>query len=436
MRNLLCAVFLLLIWNIASAQIPTIQEILKEQKHLRNQVNERDADIYVVDSVYCFQQNQSTGEDIPVSRVYNLELTDMGLVFEQLQQVYDVDNDLWVNDLYTTNTYDGNDDLVESVIEIWDGAGWMNESRILNGLDNNGDIVSVVNQSWNGSDWQNNNRSTFTYNTSGDNDKLVYEIWEDNDWSADFQVFYAYNGDHLLVASIFQKWSETTNNYENVNRIFRSYFAGTGLVSEETAEIWDANLPTPGWVASSRLTFEYDGNGNQLSRLREGWSTVNEIYDNVELIEDGYSSEGENVATITKFWQNNEWVNQGIIEREFDGNGNLLVFRYSYWSGSQWVEASHCDFFYTLTIVDNVVEIDRDLDCKMPNPFSNGQVILCENLPQTEVFDLKIYDLNGQIKIAQSFENQVNVASLSKGIYFFTLQNKGKIVFREKVIVE
>jgi hypothetical protein len=436
MKNALFFILFIFIWNVASAQMPTVEEILKEQKENKKRVSERDADVYVVDSVYCFSHSPGTGLDTPVSRVYNLDFTEEGLVFESLEQLFDADSQTWTNSRRTNNTYDGNGDLIETINENWDGAGWINESRILNGLTSNGDIESIVNQAWNGSTWANESRVIFTYNAAGDNDKLTNELWDDGDWAPDFQIFYAYNTDHLLVASIFQKWDTNIGNYVNINRIFRSYFTGTELISEETAEVWDANLTTPTWQESSRLTFEYDGNGNQLSRLRESWNAAEEIYVNAEIIEEAYSPEGDNISSITKVWQSEMWVNQGKVDREFDEASNLEVFRFSFWSGTDWVEASHCDFFYTLTIVDDVTEVFQNLDCKMPNPFSNGQSVLCKNLPQNENYDLKIYNLNGKLMTIQSFDNQVDVSGFSKGLYFFTIENKGNIVFKNKVIIE
>lgn len=436
MKNALLTALCLMIWQIAFAQIPTIQEILKEQNKTRNQVQIRDADVYVVDSVYCYQRNQMTGEDEPVSRVYNLEFTELGIVFESLQQQYDPTNQLWVNSLYTTYTFDGNDELIETVNEVWEDNDWVNGTRVLNGLDGDGDILSVLNQHWENGAWVNDNRSTFTYNASDDNDKLVYEIWQDNDWQPDFQIFYAYNNDHLLVASIFQKWDESANAFGNINRIFRSYFTGTDLISEETAEVWDAFATTPDWIPSSRLTFEYDSEGKQLSLLRESYNAVEEIYVNAELVEEAYSMEGDNVSSITKGWQSEMWVNLSKIGREFDEAGNLKVFRFSFWQDEEWAEASHCEFFCTLTFVDDVTEIEHELNCKMPNPFSNGQSILCKDIPNNETLELIIYDLNGKKIIAQPFDSQMNIASFSKGIYFFTIQNQHKIVFREKIVVE
>lgn len=436
MKNALFFILFIFIWNVASAQIPSIEEILKEQKENRTRVNERDADVYVVDSVYCFSHSPDTGLDTPVSRVYNLELTDEGLIFESLEQVFDADLQIWNNSRYTTNTYDGNDDLVETINEIWNGTDWVNDSRTLNGVSSSGDIESIINQTWDGSAWENVNRSIFSYNAAADNDKLTNELWDGSDWNPDFQIFYAYNTEHLLVASIFQKWDTNVGNYVNINRIFRSYFTGTTLISEETAEIWNVNLTTPGWEASSRLTFEYDGNSNQLSRLREAWNAVEEIYVNAEIVEESYSAEGDNLSSITKVWQSEMWVNQGKVDREFDEASNLTVFRFSFWSGTDWVEASHCDFFYTLTIVDDVTEVLQNINCTMPNPFSNGQSILCENLPQNENYDLKVYNLNGELKVAQPFDSQIDVSKFSKGLYFFTIENKGTIVFKNKVVIE
>lgn len=436
MKNALLTTLCLLIWQVTFAQMPTIQEILKSQKENKKFAQLRDADVYVVDSVYCYQRNQTSGEDIPVSRVYNLEFTELGVVFESLQQLYDVDNQVWINDRYTTNTFDANDELIEVVNEIWDGTTWMNSTRILNELNNNGEIGTVINQHWESGEWVNDNRSTFTYNASNDNDKLVYELWEDNDWSPDFQIFYAYNTDHLLVASIFQKWDANANMYGNINRTFRSYFTGTDLVSEETAEVWDAFAADPDWIPSSRLTFEYDSDDNQLSRLRESWNNVEEIYVNAELVTDAYSPEGYNVETITQVWQNNAWANQNKTSQEYDEVGNLTIFRFSFWQNDDWTEASHCEFFSTLTFVDDVTEVENELNCKLPNPFSNGDFILCENMRQNETLDLTIYDLNGKMVLSKPFDNQVNTSHFSKGIYFFTIQNKGNIIFREKIIID
>ena len=63
-----------------------------------------------------------------------------------------------------------------------------------------------------------------------------------------------------------------------------SYFTNTNLVSEESAEIWDPYGEE--WLPSSRTSYNYDGDGNQLARLREAWNAQDEAYINAELVED------------------------------------------------------------------------------------------------------------------------------------------------------
>ncbi|MFT4972348.1 MAG: hypothetical protein ACI9JY_001552, partial [Saprospiraceae bacterium] len=41
MKKVLFSTLCLLVWQVASAQMPTVEEILKEQKEKKNRVNER-----------------------------------------------------------------------------------------------------------------------------------------------------------------------------------------------------------------------------------------------------------------------------------------------------------------------------------------------------------------------------------------------------------
>ena len=413
-------------------QAPDIQTVIQNHQTKSNRVHERDADVFIVDSVYCYQRDQATGQDIPVSRVYNLEYSDMGLVFEDLLQTYDAVNQTWVNSQYTTKTFDGNDELIENLVETWDGSDWVNSTRTLNTINTLGDVEEVLNQTWDNGAWVNVDRNVFTYDMSNNNDKLLYDIWSGTDWEPDFQIFFAYNTENQRVASIFQKY--LNGSYVNINRTFISYFDNTDLISEESAEVWDATNSE--WLSSSRLSFDYDSEGNQLSRLREAWNAQEEIYVNAEITEDTYSSEGYNAATVNKTWNGTDWVNNNLIQRTFDEDGNLKIFRFSFWQNDAWVEASHCEFFCTLIFVDNVDNQEKVDQCSIPNPFLPGQYISCTKSSNYEQLQLEIIDPNGKTVLVQPLDQFIDGSKLQNGWYIFQIKKENLPIQTEKIIVQ
>jgi uncharacterized delta-60 repeat protein len=108
------------------------------------------------------------------------------------------------------------------------------------------------------------------------------------------------------------------------------------------------------------------------------------------------------------------------------------------------VDANDCTTTATATVNQpplSVVQNDLKIDVNViPNPFNNTAQLILEGLENSENLELEIYNLNGQriqfLNDTQNGQFQLSRGEMSQGIYFFSVQQNGKVVARGKMVVE
>ena len=68
------------------------------------------------------------------------------------------DGSAWLNEEKGISTYDGNNNLTESLAQNWDDSVWVNSSKLSYNYDSNNNLIQFLSQFWYGF-WVNSDRS-------------------------------------------------------------------------------------------------------------------------------------------------------------------------------------------------------------------------------------------------------------------------------------
>ncbi|MCK5455648.1 MAG: T9SS type A sorting domain-containing protein, partial [Melioribacteraceae bacterium] len=88
------------------------------------------------------------------------------------------------------------------------------------------------------------------------------------------------------------------------------------------------------WVNDTRRTYTYDTNGNMTLYLYETWDGsqwVNDWRENYT-----YDPNGNTTSLISEEWNESQWVNDQRETYLYDSGGNMFFFLSEIWSGNEW----------------------------------------------------------------------------------------------------
>lgn len=246
----------------------------------------------------------------------------------------------WYDSIYTFNAsnllvtkdyyfYNNSGWCNERIVKDSVNGNWQNTVRYLYAYDANGNYTDIVSQNWANSNWRNNSRELKTYNTN-----------------EDLLTHYSYYWDTVASSWVVSGWQhDYTYNANN----------------KKTQHI-QAHIANGIPIDSTRSTFTYDANLNEATSLREGWSSTNPVWNNIQKWLNVYDSNGHLDSTYNFIWngtnlsfdtsyltlytydaQNNltEYLSQQRIGSfwwnmykqmySFDANNNQTSYEYFYW---------------------------------------------------------------------------------------------------------
>jgi len=246
----------------------------------------------------------------------------------------------WYDSIYTYNAsnllvtkeyyfYNSNGWCNERIKKDSVNGNWLNSARYLYTYDSNGNYTDIVTQSWSNNNWRNGSRELKTYNTN-----------------EDLLTHYSYYWDTLastwVVAGYQHNYTFNSNNKKTLH--LQAYISN--------------GVPTD----SSRTTYTYDANWNEMTNLREGWTSTNPNWFNIQKWLSVYDVNNNLDSTYNLIWnttnltfdtsyltlytydaQNNltEYLNQQKVGAfwqnmykqtySFDANNNQTSYEYFYW---------------------------------------------------------------------------------------------------------
>jgi hypothetical protein len=223
-------------------------------------------------------------------------------------------------------------------------------------------IQTILSQSFS-SQWTDLSRISNVYNAQGLLAFLSVESVSDGAWVMDRTDTYTYNaqGQVTILTQVFYQPDDST-----CTQNLYTYEEGLNTI------ILIQTLSSGGWRNESRLSLDYDENGNLISRLDDMW--LGSSWSHAYLDTYQFNENNLETSSLSQSWVNNQWINQTKMERTYQGSDistityfqwsnqawlPIMKYAYSYqipalcsqvdissWDGIQWVCESHGNYFY------------------------------------------------------------------------------------------
>jgi hypothetical protein len=226
-------------------------------------------------------------------------------------------------------------------------------------------------------------------------------------------------------------------------------YNGNGDVLTSLTQGWNST-GSGGWTNAGKNIYTYDANGYKTNWLMQSWYSGQWV--NAAQFTYTNNSNGKVLTSLYQNWlqSNSTWTNYYQSTCTYDANGNELTGYNTQWSNSSWQPADHDfdvningnDYYFngyainisyilvntTGILADNNIIKGYSLSQNYPNPF-NPSTNISFNIPSKSFVSLRIFDLLGkevativsEEMSAGSYSREWNASAFSSGVYFYRL---------------
>lgn len=124
-----------------------------------------------------------------------------------IEKYWDIDSVNWMNSSQTFNGYDGSNNLVNSLTQLWDGLNWFNDHQYSDTFDGSNNMTSEIYQIWDGLAWKYIMRSLFSYDGNNNQSNWTSQNWDSTAWLNNFRYNNAFDGNDNRIYSVYQSWN-------------------------------------------------------------------------------------------------------------------------------------------------------------------------------------------------------------------------------------
>ncbi len=198
------------------------------------------------------------------------------------------ENDLWFSNQwmhFSTVNYTFNIDCLPSlaISQVLDfGSGtFVNSARLTTSYNGNNQVSETINELWNSDNntWENDRRSTQAYD--GNNlTEIIHYLWIDTNWQLDYRIVNSYDGNNLPQESLIENRDLNTATWIPVSKQEFTYNT-IPLLEIVLASLWDAVNDV--WINDGRSTFVYDTNNLLSTKTFEDWENNDWVIDHQEV---------------------------------------------------------------------------------------------------------------------------------------------------------
>lgn len=428
-----------LLWGMCLFLVGTIDaqttkfDYRENLKKHRSTIDFRNGEIYIVDSVHCFQYNETIQDVVPQLREYSLATNQDGEVTTRLIEFWNVETNTFRDRHQVLRAFDNQGKLSEEILQLANNGSstFENSTRTRYNRNVAGNPSQIIHEVWNNGNWESKTRELYEYQSSIKPTLFIFQEYENGNWVNSFRVFTNYNQQGKIASSLFQLWQ--SEGWVNGNRTFETY-NNQGQQTLSIREGWNADLND--WVQSSRIVYEY-----QFGRNNEVRTELFQDFDESWIPQSRelkfYDDQGNNSQTTAQNYLNEEWINVFNTILVYDAEQNLSRSVGELWVNNAWRTQNSCDYFYTLFTTDVQDIFAAHLACNFPNPFPIGNTFHCTGLEQLGVTQLNIYSMEGKLVYRQDVTNntdfQIN-PSLPMGLYQVVMHNEKGLVFSKKIV--
>jgi hypothetical protein len=304
-------------------------------------------------------------------------------------------NTTWANFLRFEYVYSNSGKLAEYTENQWFGAWKPNYKKVFT-YDSMDSLKSMVSQIASGTEMLDNQRETYTRNAQGKLTSLLFEEFSNNAWRLSIKTDFTYQNDGKISTRT------ESQSYDGVTMVELLKYTYTWDAVGNLTSIKEAEKHEDQWVDYFVTTRSYDADRNLVQTIREkkkdaDWTN----YDRCTYVSDS---------------------NKSTVEGKHDPFVLLTAYRY---------EAKYS--YIDLGIGENKKE---SFFAVYPNPATS--LVTISGTGNRLITGVKLLDTHGRIALSKVVNErgrvQLNVNSLSPGIYIMQIESQGRIENKKLVI--
>ncbi len=346
----------------------------------------------------------------------------------------------------TLNTYNSDQNIIESLVQIKEGDNWVNYERFLTEYFDDMMETKSVSESWNGSawvldygtqykytldgdqvsvmittifdketgEWINSYRTTFTYSGGvGQFSESISEMWEDGAWEAVSKTRYEWAGDNISILYM-SGWVDGA--WEESSKMVYEYG------ENESTTLTMYSSPGDGsWTPSYRYVDNYDSHGNAVLSTAESYSAQWDMFFGTKY---ALTYSGNNVTE--RITQSNSIFEPGNEEETFT---------------SDWKNILKEEFKKFASLSTDPLSLLSETVEHYPNPAKETMVLKLSNL-KNNTLSISVLNAAGQVSLSEKvyvpineFRHTLNLNELSSGLFVIIVKDEsGRVVSSSRLI--
>ncbi|MCX6248202.1 MAG: T9SS type A sorting domain-containing protein [Bacteroidetes bacterium] len=357
---------------------------------------------------------------------------------EEIEYDLDTITSLWVNYSKTSSTF-SSAGLVEQITSVWDTATsiWKNSQRTVYTYDAGNFLTEKTGYVWISNNWDLSHHSLFTNNPSGLPTLQLDEYWTGTNWFSTYKIMTTYDvaGIHALIR-LEQLYNTFTLTWTDSRKETNTYF-GNGLPSSVLSELM--NTVSSEWI--SWKFDEYDESGNTIDSYFKSIDTYtfdvlygSRYLDTYDVNSRFLQEIKQNFDTATGLW-----VDYSMMQDTYEDPVNTYVTEElgTLWDGSSWVNDYKDIFFWSYPSGIDPHQGGERL-CFHENPMTPGKPINCPFLEPLKEYRFDLFSMKGESVFSETITGNSSFVisrSLAAGNYLLRITEKGKTVYRDKVVI-
>jgi hypothetical protein len=373
----------------------------------------------------------------------NNYLSTMQRMDSHVYQVYDVLNSQWVNSTIDQFSYDANGNNTSDIYSVWSATrgDYDMDSKQEFSYDANGYLTQELYYSWDATyaTWVYSIKWVYTYDIQGNMTLGYTYLWDETSstWTLTGKVDRTYNAYGNMLEEIYSYWNPDASEWITGSKTENVYNAGVYL-NTSTSYTWDFIYNV--WVNSSMDEYTYNVSNLLIQEMSYIWNSGSNMW--IDDYKYAYTYDGYMNMTLSlgSEWNGSVWVTTEKDELAYDNNytysqlllpwyyqGTIVPFQHmltgiTEYDGNPLVLASRSIFNYSDVELTGIPEVQADRVKVFPQPASGKLTFSLGNTSQ--MFDLKLYDINQRLVLYQTVGNNevVPVGQLARGLYFYKLR--------------
>jgi hypothetical protein len=391
--------------------------------------------IQIIDSALVWQDNSAPWGFLghPVTRTINYIYDANSNLISSEAQSYNPTLLTYEKSILYNYTYDLYNNQTSFLQQTWNNSinSWVNHTQLSYSYDLNNNKLTDLTQTWSAGAWVNKDLVTMTYNSNNHVATILSQKWIAGAWQNNTYTNFTFNASNKPISRLVKQWNASTSTWIDKNRYTITYDINNDMVNE-LEEAW----VFASWNIQKNFTYTYDINHNQLSYLIQNWASG--AWENNQKNVYGYDASNNRISSLTQYWNtsNSSWrrVNSWVFN--YDINNflkNFTIKEYDTTSGVNITLEDSVVYYYHSVVGLNELALKEKTITVYPNP-SNGLL----NIRSSNIINsIELYNNLGVLvsKPEIMYNNQIDLSSLSKGMYFLKVSD-GKQYHTEKVIIE